>query len=347
MKLIYLGLLGLILLTHASCREQESLNAEVDPTFRPYLIDFIEEAALRGLNVNEPLKEVTIIFGPTQNPFWDGQCNQEEKRIIINPISWENNDAAQNRLTIFHELGHCLLGREHFNDILPNGEWQSIMRGGQPVANRSFITNFSGFRTEYYLDELFEAADNLPTWVKESFELTPRLEPKYQEVFIERTSGWNTSNGSTPVYTRGQTRLITQDEISNLNQDEVSLSGNGNYRIDLTLEILSGDNFSGLTWGQNLQEEGNYMLINSSRQIVIGSRQNNVPTIQIGSDFINPVGKNIITVQRIDNFNYGFINNKFVYRWEVSDQVTHNFGITANPAMEVRLHEMSVFVLED
>lgn len=343
----HLLILCFSLLLFNSCREQESLQEEVDPIFIPYANDFAKEASLRGLDLADALKEVSIVFGPTQNPFWDGQCNTDERRIIINPISWRNNDDTQKKLTLFHELGHCLLGRDHLNSVLPNGEWESIMRGGQPVGNRSFSTNFSGFREEYYLDELFEVIDVLPKWVKESYDLRPWIKPQYNESFKEKSLGWIASNGSSPFNSDGQTLIITDDEISNLKQEEAKLSDMVNYRIDLTIEILSGSRFTGLIWGANLETEGNYMLINNSGQLVIGSRSNNLPTIQISSEFINAAGINVIAIQRIDEFNYGFINNNFVYRWEASDEQSQSFGITAQPSMEVRLHELNVFLLGD
>ena len=334
-----------LLLLSASCQEQEPPPARVDAAFAPFVREFVSEATKRGMDVRRPLNEISIVFGPTINLLWDGQCNQENQLITINPASWQQNDAAQNRLTIFHELGHCLLGRAHLNGVLPNGEWQSIMRGGEPVSNRSFITNFSGFRKEYYLDELFSVNEFLPRWVKEDYQLSPWDKLHFRESFDIPPKGWITAAGALPLYENGQTRIITDDEVSDISQEEIALASDEHYRVSLTQEIVAGSNFSGLLWGDRLQEAANYLLINNSREIVIGSRTNNLPTIRMSSDLINAVGKNIIAIERMNDFYFGFINNRFVYRWEATDNTGQYVGIAVHPSMEVRLHEMNVFLL--
>ncbi|GEM_PF-201291 len=345
MKRVNLIFLVTGLVFTVSCQDDDSTVADVDPAFGPYLEEFIEEAAMRGVDVTERLEQISIVFGPTQFLFWDGQCNQEENRITINPLSWQNNDPAQNKLTLFHELGHCLLGRDHINDVLPNGEWSSIMRGGQAVPGRSFLTNFSGFRERYYIDELFGLIEELPDWVSEDFRLDQSVKREFQDDFEERNAGWNTSDGPAPMYTSDLTRLVTVDEISNFNQEAVILNADQNFRIDFSLEILEGSNFAGITWGNNLSEDGNYLLINRSKQVVIGSRTNKQPTIQLESSLLNVVGGNTITMEKRDNYYFAFANGGFVYRWEANSTPSQSFGITVNPAMNIRLNQLSVFTL--
>lgn len=49
--------------------------------------------------------------------------------------------------TIYHELGHAILKREHDNEVLQNGLQKSLM-------NKYFSSDFYGNR-DYYLNELF------------------------------------------------------------------------------------------------------------------------------------------------------------------------------------------------
>src|ERR1035437_9451238 len=70
---------------------------------------------------------------------------------------------------IFHELGHGLLKRDHLNLTLENGDWKSIMCGGDKVGTRSWNINYKGIRRNYYIDELFDENTPAPDFSSNMF----------------------------------------------------------------------------------------------------------------------------------------------------------------------------------
>jgi len=84
--------------------------------------------------------------------FWSGSRSNIVRRIIrINPVFWANNQnnfAAKEEL-MYHELGHCILDRDHNETELPNGIAASIMN--------PYHIGQSYYRTYYvdYMAELF------------------------------------------------------------------------------------------------------------------------------------------------------------------------------------------------
>jgi hypothetical protein len=60
-----------------------------------------------------------------------GLCVEYEtgkKEIYIDPDFWYNEASEEQRMSlIFHEFGHCDLGRKHETSLLENGEPRSIM----------------------------------------------------------------------------------------------------------------------------------------------------------------------------------------------------------------------------
>ena len=73
---------------------------------------------------------------------------------------------------IFHELGHCVLGRLHQNDYLPNGDPKSLMIQNE-LDQYACVYDLSGdndcnnlFKREYYLDELFDPTTPTPDWAQ-------------------------------------------------------------------------------------------------------------------------------------------------------------------------------------
>lgn len=81
-------------------------------------------------------------------------CNSDNE-IHINAKMWNYDRNDSREMVLFHELGHCMLGREHREDLIdedkPNQRPVSIMYPRRSILS---ISTYRKYRTEY-LDELF------------------------------------------------------------------------------------------------------------------------------------------------------------------------------------------------
>ncbi len=184
--LIYL-FLGLIL---ASCGPKKA--PQNDPRFNSLKIQFQAEAAARGVEVSDGELSIPISFGNAglEN---DGVCtvpgmgknafsaaantlfnrdNFERKFIKINPSILEK-DLFYIEAVVFHELAHCLFGRDHTDS-------KSLMNESQENN-----TDYPLKRT-LYLDELFGMDTNFLEFGRLNFcpivddELEPIEEASYE-----------------------------------------------------------------------------------------------------------------------------------------------------------------------
>lgn len=132
-----------------------------DARFDIYKIQFQEEAKKRGIEVTDGELSLPIAFGETGSGT-DGVCtvpgmgknafsaaannlfnkeNYDRKFILIHPEILEK-DLFYIEAVVFHELAHCLLGRDHTEE-------RSIMNVSQERNS-----DYPKLRT-IYLDELF------------------------------------------------------------------------------------------------------------------------------------------------------------------------------------------------
>jgi hypothetical protein len=106
-----------------------------------------------------------------------GEClhikNGGQRKIIIVQNSYCWLDAAtQNReALVFHELGHCLLVRNHREDKLPSGAMSSIMHSQNNGPYSPCVYDLGGdgdcdktARRSYYVNELFDPSTPVPEW---------------------------------------------------------------------------------------------------------------------------------------------------------------------------------------
>ena len=115
------------------CKKQSNFLPvyDVPVKFQPYIDSFLKEAANRryAYSINNLIIEydttLTAAYCAKSNVI--SAENNVQKIISINPniTCWQNN--VQLETLIFHELGHCFLGRGHGNTLLPNGNPKSIM----------------------------------------------------------------------------------------------------------------------------------------------------------------------------------------------------------------------------
>ena len=145
------------------------------PEDAQYFVDtFISEAAKRGIEIN--ISNLIISYKGEIEEVLCGSCNTTQKDPSVQKIIIINEELAcygnseELEALIFHELGHCILNREHDNSLLKNGDPKSLMIyssishyircvyqiGSEPCDLR--------FKREYYLDELFDSHTDPPEW---------------------------------------------------------------------------------------------------------------------------------------------------------------------------------------
>ena len=147
----------------------------VPSEFLPIVDSFTAAASQRGYSVT--INNLIIVYDSTlensycANANVTSSANDIQKMISLNPNikCWLNS--RQLETLIFHEMGHCILGREHDESFLPNGNPKSIMCTGNialyaPCAYPLNDSCNQYYKRAYYLDELFNSSTAVPDWAK-------------------------------------------------------------------------------------------------------------------------------------------------------------------------------------
>jgi hypothetical protein len=164
------------------------------PEFNEYVDEFFYQAHQRGLSLYPQNLNFSIQFGETDDEL-GGFCNTKGNAITINVEDWERRDHAEREHVIFHELGHCILNRNHRNDESVTNECFSYMRGAEDDFDCS-LNLHSGYWRDYYLDELFDSSSNLPGWYLSSQDY-PETNLNYTDsIVINDTLTYNLENNS-------------------------------------------------------------------------------------------------------------------------------------------------------
>ncbi len=149
MKLVIKILSVLVLVwVLTACGVEE--KKDIDPAFSGYLALFLYEGNnVTGYFPSLP-KSLTIKFVPVLDDY-AGWCSRRggEAIVTIDKREWEANSSTWREMLMFHELGHCVLGRGHIDTLKPNGKPESLM-------HRSlFSESYYRSNRQDYLDELF------------------------------------------------------------------------------------------------------------------------------------------------------------------------------------------------
>ena len=156
------------------CGKKNDFIYSVPWEFEPIVKRFITEAKARGKNIsidNLIIKldaSVASIYCANSNVITSQ--NDVQKIILINPqMCWQND--TQLEALIFHELGHCILGRQHDNSLMPKGDPKSIMYPDNITLYSPCVYSIGNpcdltYRRPYYIDELFNPGTAVPDWAK-------------------------------------------------------------------------------------------------------------------------------------------------------------------------------------
>ncbi len=143
------------LLTLSSCEVDPVVNyVEVDTSLQDYYERFIDEAYVRGLDIEDATYQVNARIGEISEPNVIGQCSWNQSHvhnILVDEDYWRTASDLQREFLMFHELGHCVLGLDHNDMADARGNCGSIMSSGS--GNCRVMYTYTNRKA--LLDELF------------------------------------------------------------------------------------------------------------------------------------------------------------------------------------------------
>lgn len=139
---------------------------KVDPEFLPYYQRFIDNGKKHEIDLSHTPVEVKFVQSleaKSPGTVRFGVCYYKSNKIEINHSTWGGLDPIRKEALIAHELGHCLLKRQHDDSTdLITGKKLSIMHKFL-VYSFEYANKYS-----YYMEELFVGKKNLNLFSEEN-----------------------------------------------------------------------------------------------------------------------------------------------------------------------------------
>jgi len=320
-----------------SCKDHNEYR--VGSEFSEYLHRFEKQAGDRGKTFNLEAEGLIIEFANLKNNTAGLTHYEDPIRVEIDKSYWDDiskfagADLMKENL-IFHELGHGLLNRRHLNNTLENGDWKSIMCGGENDENREWNINYRGERRAYYLDELFDESTPTPDFASTQLLVdTSGFKSSFILNFNSPTmaeAGWdikNNSNYSTSI-SNGRLKFESKSELIYLITAKISINTVNDFSYELTLEYpTSTDPASqyGLIFGTipdstsapSVKESLEYFTINNNQKMNMGNRTWYSFFTELHKNQITTSGANTLKIIKLNGMLYYFINNIYSYRSEI------------------------------
>ena len=150
-KFILLLLISTVLLSACS----KEANYVVEEEISVYFEKFEAAAAERGHEIDLKAIHIEGYFSDIEANGVVGQCktySDGTHDIVIEKTYWNRKNDLEKEYLIFHELGHCVLNREHLDNQDQQGNCISMMQSGTSNCDDNYTTS----TIENYLDELFK-----------------------------------------------------------------------------------------------------------------------------------------------------------------------------------------------
>ena len=265
-----------------------------------------------------------------------GTCyiNKIPIEIEIDSIYWKGLTKSyladdKKELVVFHEMGHGFLRRNHFNDVLKNNDWKSMMCGGELPNDRGSNINYRGMRKEYYRKELFTQTTEAPEWST----YVPNFSGMFQHLLYQLDSN------------KPQFPIIKQDNFYSRieNGEYVATSYSGNHAANFSGPVNTLDNFLieatikvtpntadvtalvGICFGElDTDKEGaniHYLSLDGKQHLLVGENMCGFPFIDLYNAGYNLNEYTKIQIYKQGQFVYYFINDTFIYHNDISDLV--------------------------
>jgi hypothetical protein len=318
------------------CKDPEVPKASIDLAFSSYFNQFLEEGKKRGINFTTAQQAITMQFSELPKKYgFTGYTNYDTKTIDIIP-EWIDFPTPIKERLIYHELGHLMLGRNHNNLQLSNGEYASLMWTSKDNPLKCVAPIYtSNLRKAYYFDELFNSNVSPPKWAYE--EIDWKEPSKTKENTVVGINSWS-NNSTWDAFVRDSpyqiSYLIEQNTMrlligkQSVSPDtkiplstlfpiltETSLQ---NYEVRLRYKLY-GRGFE-LDWKANNNSEKSYFLTSNScdETAYLGVGNNE------GGFFYNKklpqdlTGTNELVLQHKDNYIMIWQNGKILFQTDIA-----------------------------
>lgn len=150
----------------AACQRDIEENAstidqiDIPSDLQPYFETFKEKALENGLQIDYESANITAEIRLIDEGSVAGTCStngHDLRHITIDESFWNQASHLLKEMVVFHELGHCILGRGHEESAFPNGICRSIMRSGLGSCRDAYIPQ----NRDYFIQELFSSVEGL------------------------------------------------------------------------------------------------------------------------------------------------------------------------------------------
>jgi len=335
-------ILFFLVLQFSSCKDPNEYR--VDTAFADYLNRFDSIATIHGKNFNPKSNGLIIEFANLTNNNAGLTHYETPIRIEIDKTYWNDiskyagADLMKEDL-IFHELGHGLLNRDHLNAILENGDWKSIMCGGDKVNNRPWNINYRGIRRAYYINELFDENTAAPDFssnllLADTTGYTPTL---FLSFDTPSQAGWDIIDDTQHTTSIDNGRLKFESKVTEtyLVYAKTSIDVQSDFTFEFSIQYATGDasNQYGLIFGYvpassvGIDDPIEYFTINNNKKMYMGNRTWYTFYTELSENSVLTGGKNILKVVKIGQMLYYFINNVYCYCSEMETKQSGNhFG---------------------
>jgi hypothetical protein len=146
-------LLMLSVLSMIGCGHQPQVQIE---GFENQVNAFVEAGASVGHEIK--IRDLDIRFAETNDMEGKyGKCEikwNQSPTVTIDQTRWEIFSDTAKEALIFHELGHCVLGRSDLKDLNADNMPQSIMQVSAPALFQTIQQYYVEHR-QAYIEELF------------------------------------------------------------------------------------------------------------------------------------------------------------------------------------------------
>ena len=321
-------------LCFTSCKNSKEYS--VDPSFIDYLQRFETEGTARGKTFDPEANGLIIEFGNLANG--DAGLTHYEKpiRIQIDRTYWDaiSKSAGADLMKedlIFHELGHGLLNRAHINTTLANGDWKSMMCGGDKVNNRSWNINYHGERRKYYVDELFNESTPAPDFASLQLPVDTTGFSTFVSFNFDTPSqaGWSIVDSTNYKISLDNGRLRFQSKVNDAYlvfvklPTPVAIQSDFSYELTLNYPLGNLSDQYGIIFGpvssasSGTTDPIEYFNINNNQNMYVGNRSWYSFFTELTEKSIVAFGINKLKVFKIGQFLYYFINNIYCYSSEI------------------------------